>query len=52
MGGMFMGDLRETYTLLERYWAINMRDVALLSSQLVSSYHSRAVNVDGDMCLG
>lgn len=45
-------DLRQTHVLFEQYWAINTREVALLSSQLVSSYHSRAVTIDGDMCLG
>ncbi|KAL1984899.1 hypothetical protein VTN96DRAFT_8558 [Rasamsonia emersonii] len=44
-------DLRQTHVLFEQYWAINTREVALLSSQLVSSYHSRAVTIDGDMCL-
>lgn len=50
--GVFTGDLRQTHVLLEQYWAINMGEVAMLSSQLVSSYHSRTVSVDGEMCLG
>ncbi|KAL1968633.1 hypothetical protein VTN77DRAFT_1459 [Rasamsonia byssochlamydoides] len=49
--GVFIGDLRQTQALFEEYWAINMRDVAMLSSHLVSSYHSRAVTIDGEMCL-
>lgn len=51
-GGVFMEDISKTYSLLEEHWAINMRDVGFLSSQLISSYHSRAVSINGTMCLG
>jgi hypothetical protein len=50
--GIFADDRRQTYALFEEHWAINMDDVALLSSQLVSSYHSRTISIGGELCLG
>lgn len=50
--GTFLEDRMETLPLLEKYWAIDMEDITLLTSHLISSYHSRIVDVNGDMCLG
>ncbi|PYH91139.1 hypothetical protein BO71DRAFT_421800 [Aspergillus ellipticus CBS 707.79] len=49
--GIFLGDLRETGRLFQEHWGINLREIALLSSQLMSSYHSRIVNHNGQTCL-
>lgn len=51
-GGTFLEDKSRTLELVERYWDIDMEDFALLTSQPVASYHSRIVDVHGDMCLG
>jgi hypothetical protein len=50
--GTFLEDKNQSLELLEQYWDIDMDDVALLTSHLVSSYHSRIVKVNGDICLG
>lgn len=50
--GTFLEDKSETLDMLQQYWSIDMDDVSLLTSHLVSSYHSRIVRVDGDICLG
>ncbi|EEA27200.1 hypothetical protein EYB25_001793 [Talaromyces marneffei] len=49
--GTFLEDKSETLDMLQQYWSIDMDDVSLLTSHLVSSYHSRIVRVDGDICL-
>jgi hypothetical protein len=50
--GTFLEDKSQALELFEQYWDIDMDDVALFTSELVSSYHSRIVNVNGDICLG
>ncbi|EED19604.1 conserved hypothetical protein [Talaromyces stipitatus ATCC 10500] len=49
--GTFLEDKSQALDLLEQCWNIDMDDVALLTSHLVSSYHSRIVKVNGDVCL-
>ncbi|KAK2765206.1 hypothetical protein FQN54_008905 [Arachnomyces sp. PD_36] len=49
--GTLPEDEQEAQQLLEKYWDINLKDAASLSSPLVSSYHSRATRVKGEMCL-
>lgn len=49
--GTFVEDKSEALGLFEKYWNIDMGDFALLTSQPVSSYHSRIVDVHGEMCL-
>jgi hypothetical protein len=51
-GGTFFDDKSQTPELFQKYWGIDMGDFALLTSQPVASYHSRIVDVHGDMCLG
>jgi hypothetical protein len=50
--GTFLEAKSQALELFEEYWGINMDDVALFTSELVSSYHSRMVKVNGDICLG
>ncbi|KAF3405568.1 hypothetical protein DPV78_002723 [Talaromyces pinophilus] len=49
--GTFLEAKSQALELFEEYWGINMDDVALFTSELVSSYHSRMVKVNGDICL-
>ncbi|KAH8695269.1 hypothetical protein BGW36DRAFT_382415 [Talaromyces proteolyticus] len=49
--GIFIEDRNRTYSLFEKHWAFNMRNITLLSSQLVSSYHSRMASFGGQPCL-
>ena len=51
-GGTLPEDQQAAYQLFEKHWDINLKDAALLSSPLVSSYHSRTARVKGEMCLG
>ena len=46
-----MGDLYDTYKLLQGHWAVDMGNIELVSSQPQSSYHSRAASVENQMCL-
>ena len=48
--GIFLEDRNRTYDLFNEYWGIDMRDISLLSSQLV--YHSQTVNKSGHTYLG
>lgn len=48
--GIFLEDRNRSYALFEKYWAIDMRNISLLSSQLV--YHSQTVNNDDQPYLG
>lgn len=48
--GIFLEDRNQTYALFEKYWAIDMRDISLLSSQL--AYHSQTVKNGGQTYLG
>lgn len=50
--GTFLEAKSQALELFEQYWDIDMDDVALFTSELVSSYHSRIVKVNGDICLG
>lgn len=50
--GTLPGDQWETRELFRRFWNIDLEDVALLSSPLLSSYHGRCVELDGHPCLG
>ena len=51
-GGTFLGDENQTLKLIQKYWGLNIGNFAMLTSQPVAGYHSRVVNVHGDMCLG
>ncbi|CRG86354.1 hypothetical protein PISL3812_03359 [Talaromyces islandicus] len=47
--GIFLEDRNRTFAVLNEYWAIDMRDISMLSSQLV--YHSQTVNNAGETYL-
>ncbi|KAL2696691.1 hypothetical protein AAEP93_001986 [Penicillium crustosum] len=49
--GSFPGNQREINSLFLDYWNISLESVALLGSPLVSSYHSRCVDIKGHLYL-
>lgn len=50
--GTFLEDKDRAIDLFEQYWDIDMDDVALFTSEQVSSYHSRIVKINDNVCLG
>jgi len=50
--GTFPGDQCEIQKLFKEFWDVDLEDVALWSSPLLSSYHGRCVEINGHLCLG